>query len=287
MARYAFRILNVFAESTFGGNALCVFEDARGMDDASMQALARQFNLSETTFILPSGQADARVRIFNPDAEMRFAGHPTLGSAQVVRDLLGKGDRVTLELQGGMVPVEANGDVWTLTMPPFSAPAMRHCQLTREAAARLLGLDVQDLEGEPVWVNTGAEHVLIPLAAADAVRRAAPRGDFLVQWPANGAGRKTAYLFAFEPGSNGGEVAARYFSAKPGGGINEDPGTGSACANLGAWLIETGRTLPQQLRISQGEAVSRPCRLFLEVAEGRNIRVGGRVIEIARGSVSI
>ncbi len=78
---YAFRIVNVFAETTFGGNPLCVFEDARGLSDDEMRALARQFNLSETTFILPSETADAHVRIFTPGYEMRFAGHPTLGTA--------------------------------------------------------------------------------------------------------------------------------------------------------------------------------------------------------------
>ena len=92
MPAYAFRLLNVFAESTFGGNPLCVFDDARGMDDVTMRALAVQFNLSETTFVLPSERAHARVRIFTPGYEMAFAGHPTLGTAHVVRDLLGAGD---------------------------------------------------------------------------------------------------------------------------------------------------------------------------------------------------
>src|SRR3546814_5089723 len=82
MHTYAFRLLNVFAQTTFGGNPLCVFEDARGLDDQAMLDLARQFNLSETTFILPSAQADARVRIFTPGYEMRFAGHPTLGRSE-------------------------------------------------------------------------------------------------------------------------------------------------------------------------------------------------------------
>src|SRR3546814_11895256 len=78
MHTYAFRLLNVFADTTFGGNPLCVFEDARGLDDQAMLDLARQFNLSETTFILPAAPAHARVRIFTPASELRFAGHPTL-----------------------------------------------------------------------------------------------------------------------------------------------------------------------------------------------------------------
>jgi PhzF family phenazine biosynthesis protein len=87
MPTHAFRIVNVFAETTFGGNPLAVFEDARGIDDTTMQALALQFNLSETTFILPSERATAHVRIFTPAFEMPFAGHPTLGTAHVVRAL--------------------------------------------------------------------------------------------------------------------------------------------------------------------------------------------------------
>src|SRR5262245_45996468 len=98
MPSYAFRIVNVFAETPLGGNPLAVFEDGRGLDDATMQALALQFNLSETTFILPSADATARVRIFTPTFEMPFAGHPTLGTAHVVRDVLGRGDAITLEM---------------------------------------------------------------------------------------------------------------------------------------------------------------------------------------------
>src|SRR5512139_2499113 len=95
---WRFRLVNVFAESALGGNPLCVFEDARELDAATMQALALQFNLSETTFVLPSTLATARVRIFTPTFEMPFAGHPTLGTAHVVRDLLDSGDRLTLEM---------------------------------------------------------------------------------------------------------------------------------------------------------------------------------------------
>ncbi|TMG86079.1 MAG: PhzF family phenazine biosynthesis protein, partial [Betaproteobacteria bacterium] len=93
MTSYPFRIINVFAEERLAGNPLAVFEDGHGLDDATMQALALQFNLSETTFILPSTRATARVRIFTPTFEMPFAGHPTLGTAHVVRALKG-GDAV-------------------------------------------------------------------------------------------------------------------------------------------------------------------------------------------------
>src|SRR6476659_8827269 len=119
MATYAYRIVNVLTRGggRLTGNPLCVFEDARGLDDAAMQALARQFNLSETTFILPSEKATARVRIFTPSYEMPFAGHPTLGTAHVVRSLHGR-DEVTLEMQAGIIPVSAQGDRWTLQAVP-------------------------------------------------------------------------------------------------------------------------------------------------------------------------
>src|SRR5688500_15567396 len=111
---YAFRIVNVFTidGDRFSGNPLCVFEDARGLDQRQMQALARQMNLSETTFVFPSESADARVRIFTPGFEMAFAGHPTLGTAAVVAR---GGAAVTLELNAGRVPVTASSDGgWTL-----------------------------------------------------------------------------------------------------------------------------------------------------------------------------
>src|SRR5476651_315521 len=99
MTDYAYRIINVFAEEKLAGNQLCVFEDARGMDDTTMQALALQFNLSETTFIFPAEGASAKVRIFTPGYEMRFAGHPTLGTAHVVREIARTGDNLTLEFK--------------------------------------------------------------------------------------------------------------------------------------------------------------------------------------------
>src|SRR5260221_4207375 len=103
MASYRFRIVNVFAGAPLTGNPLCVFEDGRGLDDATLQALARQFNLSETTFILPSQRAAARVRIFTPVYEMPFAGDPTLGTAHVVRSLKGGGDTLALEMKAGII----------------------------------------------------------------------------------------------------------------------------------------------------------------------------------------
>ena len=278
MSTYAFRIVNVFAESPLAGNPLCVFEDARGLDGATMQALALQFNLSETTFVLPSTRATAHVRIFTPTFEMPFAGHPTLGTAYVVRGAAAAGDAVTLEMKAGVIPVTAQGDVWTLEA---NAPRHRaHGASTADIAA-MLKLTPADVLDAALWVDTGSEQLIIPLASFDAVRRAKPSAEALATNASNGQ-RSMAYVFARE----GTSVLARFFFPKH-GSVIEDPGTGSACANLGGWLLATGSALPQRLQVEQGAAVGRPCHLGLEVTADRRIRVSGRVIEIARGTVSL
>ena len=107
--KLSYRLVNVFTQNggRLTGNPLCVFEDGSGLDTAQMQALALQFNLSETTFIAESAKADARVRIFTPSYEMPFAGHPTLGTAHVLRSLKNAGEKLTLELNVGVIPVVA------------------------------------------------------------------------------------------------------------------------------------------------------------------------------------
>ncbi len=290
MASYAFRLLNVFASSTFSGNQLCVFEDARGMDDATMLNLAAQFNLSETTFILPSDKAAARVRIYTPGFEMKFAGHPTIGTSQVVRDLQQTGDELTLEFAAGVVPLTAHGDAWTFTAPCPGGVQTAPPALDRAEIASLLGLDAADLLGDPIWVDTGADQLLIPVASVQAVRRIAPDASRLDRWQANSLGRKVMYAFAFDEGrqQDGRQVVvARYFYAKAGGGVNEDAGTGSACANLGGWLQHRNHALPARILVEQGDQIGRPCRLLLDVQADGRIQVGGRALEIGRGVVDI
>lgn len=290
MASYAFRLLNVFASSTFSGNQLCVFEDARGMHDATMLNLAAQFNLSETTFILPSEKAAARVRIFTPGFEMKFAGHPTIGTSQVVRDLRQTGDALTLEFAAGVVPVTARGDTWTFTAPCQDGVRTAAPALERGEIASLLGLDASDLLDDPIWLDTGADQLLVPLASVDAVRRVAPDASRLDRWQANSLGRKVMYAYAFDDDrqQDGRQVVvARYFYAKPGGGVNEDAGTGSACANLGGWLLHQKRSLPASILVEQGDQMGRPCRLLLDVQADGRIQVGGRALEIGRGVVNI
>lgn len=287
MTPYRYRLLNVFALNgqTLSGNPLCVFEDAHGLDDATMQALALQFNLSETTFILPSKRASdratARVRIFTPTFEMPFAGHPTLGTAHVVRDLYRAGDAVTLAMKAGVIPVNAAGDVWTLTA---NAPTHRSVAPTRAQLAQMLSLAETDLADSPLWVNTGSEQLLIPLASVEAVMRAAPRLEWLRQYASLNGQHFLVYLWA--PNTHADAVTARFFFSS-GDAVLEDPATGSACANLGGWHLATGQPLPVSLNVHQGAAVNRPSLLQLNVTTDRLIRVSGLVIELGRGTIEL
>jgi trans-2,3-dihydro-3-hydroxyanthranilate isomerase len=283
MAQYHYRIVNVFAESIFGGNPLCVFEDARGLESDAMQALALQFNLSETTFVLPSSSATAHVRIFTPTFEMAFAGHPTLGTAHVVRDLYSAGDSVKLEMKAGIIPVNAIGDRWTLSA---NAPTFRDCEMSKAQIAAMLSLDIGDVLDGACWINTGSEQLIVPLASADAVKRVQPKPDLLAAVSSNGVGkpgRSMAYVFA-PNGEN--KLLSRFFFLKL-GSVVEDPGTGSATANLGGWMLGAGRKLPFEFSIEQGAMVNRPCHLGLRVDANKQIFVSGRVIELGRGVVSL
>src|ERR1700733_530447 len=206
MPSHPFRIVNVFTQDQgpFTGNPLCVIESAAGLSTEQMQALARQFNLSETTFILPSTRAHAHVRIFTPSYEMAFAGHPTLGSAHVCRALKLGGDSLLLEMQAGLIPVRASGDRWTLTAPPATS---RELDVPREALAAALGLQVRDIGERPLWVKAGKEQLVVPLTSTDAVRRATPVASAMGK-DRSEDGLSMAYVFCL---SGEGESLARFF----------------------------------------------------------------------------
>jgi trans-2,3-dihydro-3-hydroxyanthranilate isomerase len=281
MATHPFRIVNVFTQNqgALSGNPLCVFENAEAFNTETMQGLARQFNLSETTFLLPSTRAAARVRIFTPTYEMPFAGHPTLGSAHVCRALKLGGDSLELEMQAGMIPVRAAGDRWTLTA---LRPGWRELDASRSTLAAALGLEARDIGERPLWVKAGKEQLVVPLTSSDAVRRTAPDSQLL-----NGIrsedGHSMAYVFAFD---GPGRALARFFFPQ-GAALMEDPATGSATANFGGWCVAMQRRLPVELQISQGEQAGRPSHLFLHVNEQQDIYVGGDVLEIGRGTITL
>jgi PhzF family phenazine biosynthesis protein len=279
MRRYTYRILNVFAESVLTGNPLCVFEDATGLSEIEMQALALQFNLSETTFILPSEVATARVRIFTPSFEMPFAGHPTLGTAHVVRELRGAGNALTLDMKAGVIPVTGSGNVWTLEArkPTTRAAAAEH------DIAGMLGLSPSDLGSPALWVDTGSEQLIVPLASVEAVERCAPDARLLARYGSSATREGMAYVWAYATANT---VVARFFFLKR-GSLTEDPGTGSACANLGGWLLLRSTPLPFELTVQQGEQVGRPCQLGLRVDAAGRIFVSGNVIELGRGAIQL
>lgn len=286
MAEHAFSLLNVFTvgDDRFSGNPLCVFEDARGLSDVQMQSLAKQFNLSETTFVLPAEavSATARVRIFTPTFEMPFAGHPTLGTAHVVRRLRGAGDALSLEMKAGRVEVSARGDAWTLRAA--QAPVTRAPSARPEELAAMLRLSADAMRGPALWVDTGVEQLVVPLRTADDVRRATPDAALLAQTGHSPrTGESMAYVWA---PTAGGEVLARFFFLVN-GGLVEDPATGSACANLGGWSLATEEKLPVRWTVRQGESIGRPSRLGLHVDEAKQIYVTGSVIELGRGVVRI
>ena len=277
--RYAFRILNVFtvAGDRLSGNPLCVFEDARGLTDAQMQALTRQFNLSESTFILPSDQATAHVRIFTPAFEMPFAGHPTLGTAHVVRALRGS-DSVTLEMKAGIVAVTSHGDTWTLRAA--KAPVTRPVAASRAELARMVSLPDDAVCDEPLWVNTGSEQLVIPIRSAELVRAARPVLELITKHGYTEA-RQEAMAYLWAP-----DGTVRFFFTQH-GAVIEDPATGSACANLGGWFVARDHALPVEMTLRQGDAVARPSQLGLRVDADRSIHVTGSVVELGSGTLEL
>lgn len=280
MSTLSFRIVNVFTQrgDRLSGNPLCVFEDGRSLDPKTMQALALQFNLSETTFILPSARAEAAVRIFTPQYEMPFAGHPTLGTAHVCRALGLAGDSLKLEMGVGVIPVTAAGNTWTLEA---ALKGWREVQEPPAVLAETLGLHESDIGVKPLWVNAGREQLIIPLTSEAAVRKVRVRADLLNSLRCE-SGAGMAYVFV----QSGSRALARFFF--PQGNVAlEDPATGSATTNLGGWWLAMGRPLPVDIEISQGELTGRPSLLRLEVDGQRRIFVSGEVVDLGGGRLEL
>jgi len=287
MRTFRYQLVNVFVESsaaTFGGNPLCVFENAHGLSDAEMQALAAQFNLSETTFILPRPGTHPRVRIFTPAFEMPFAGHPTVGTA-FVANALGlegcSGDAIQLALNVGDIPVTRDGSgAWTFTANPHTS---RASNIARADAARMLGIAEDDLAEESRYVDNGSEQLVIPVKSVAALARVKPDPALLKQFVRVKLDRYLAYVVA--------RVAAdrfqvRFFFPKD-GSMTEDPGTGSACACLGGFLLDAGEPVPAQITVTQGEFINRLNVLQLGLTAEHRVRVGGRVLAIGSGEIRL
>jgi PhzF family phenazine biosynthesis protein len=152
---------------------------------------------------------------------------------------------------------------------------------------RLLGLNRDDLASSALWCDTGSEQLLLPVHSIEAVQRARPDAAFADAWPANGRGRKNVFLFAMSKDTDGGDaIRARYFF-KSATGVGEDPGTGSACINLGAWHHMQVMPIAWQATVTQGVEIGRPCRILLDVSKEGDIRIGGSVVELGGGTINL
>jgi PhzF family phenazine biosynthesis protein len=185
-------------------------------------------------------------------------------------------------MRAGLVEVIAHGDEWTLRAA--RAPEVRKPDASRAQLAAMLGLNEHSMAEHPLWVDTGAEQLVLPLTSPAEVVAARPNAEMLAKHGfSEKRGASMAYIWAQ---SGEGEILARFFFVS-GGGLVEDPATGSACANLGGWMIATGKTVPAVYQISQGEAVDRPSLLRLHVDEDRHIFVTGLVEELGRGTIKL
>src|SRR5438876_934482 len=299
---YEFVQVDVFTQTPLAGNPLAIFTDARGLDDSQMQALAREMNLSETTFIQPRDAAtEARegkkVRIFTVEEELPFAGHPTLGTALYLYASEAdskKPAQITLDLKAGKIPVrfkphseKASNRVDGLVFgemrqrdPEFETP------LSREEVARVTGIAVDEIP--PEWpiqpVSTGLTFTIVPFrnqpTLSDLRFSYAQAAEFLKRSGAN-------FFYFLCPERREGRLEARARMFFYGG---EDPATGSAAGCAASWLVKHGiAKSDEQVVIRQGVECCRPSEMHVSATrEGErvtNVRVGGYAGEILRGTV--
>ncbi len=303
LLKYRYYTADVFTDRVFGGNQLAVFPDARGIDDVRMQAIAREFNFSETTFVLPPDDRKntRRVRIFTPGAEIPFAGHPTVGTAHVLAaigeiPLSGETTKVVFEEGVGPVPVTIHSKANNPVFAQLSVAKLPEVGPPPPAAARLaamLSLDEDDLAGPempPEAITCGLRYLIIPLASRDAVARARLRVD-VWEKTLRGYWTEDIYFFALDPELEGSDVHARMFA--PGYGIAEDPATGSAAATLGGYLAMRNPRHDGTLRwvIEQGFEMGRPSILEVEVDKNGGaisaVRVGGSTVVVCEGEMDV
>ena len=294
----SFHVVDVFAEAPREGNPLAIVLGARDLATEAMQSIAREFGFSETTFVVsePSAaEAGVRVRIFTPSEELPFAGHPTLGTAFVIRERLapGRPAAVALELGVGRVPVRfepeeagaAGGEIAWLDAPAVELGR----RVDSSRIAPVLGLAAADFDPElPVQhVSAGVDFVFAPLRSLAALRRARLDLDAFAPLAREGLPAKL-YFFCRETLAPENDLHVRFLFSSP--SVREDPATGSAAACLGAYLLahRPPRGCELALRLEQGHGIGRPSLLRLRAAAsgGRTrVSVGGRVIEVARGEL--
>jgi len=294
MSSYRFIIADVFTEQAFGGNQLAVLPDARGLSAEAMQTLAREFNFSESTFVLPPDDPAhaCRVRIFTPGYEMPFAGHPTVGTAAVLarEGLIPRNGRVVFEEKVGPVTVDVD-----VTDTRAFARLNLHAQVqipperpSGDAAAAVLSL-AADAVREAWFASVGVPFTFIHLASREVVDAAVLDQ---AAWKAHFEHSAGPSLFIFAGDlADGGQLYARMFA--PDMGIVEDPATGAACATLAGSLAErlAEREGTFSWQIDQGVKMGRPSRIEASAAkhDGRTVRVmaGGAAVIVAEGTITV
>jgi trans-2,3-dihydro-3-hydroxyanthranilate isomerase len=282
-----FYIVDVFAEKKYAGNQLAVVRGGADLSDEALGEIALEMNYSETTFVLSGEETGGGydVRIFTPGGEVPFAGHPTLGTAYVIRhEILGEPvEQISLNLQAGKIPVTFGDVLWMRQLPPTFGPT-----LDAALTARALNLEPADLDDRfPVQeVSTGLPALIVPLKSLDALQRCKVDWERYVELAGSG---KNLYVFCPEPHDNGpGDLSARMFANDL--GVPEDPATGSAAGCLAAYLVEQRYfgTDSVDARVEQGYEIRRPSLLYLRASreeEETSVHVGGKVQMVARGEL--
>ncbi len=287
MSSLHYFIVDVFAEEKYAGNQLAVFVDSGDLPDNVKQRIAKETNYSETTFVSTKRQSNGGydVRIFTPATELPFAGHPTLGTAYVLRHefVQESVSSIVLNEQVGQIPVTVSGDVlWMKQIPPVFGGT-----LDVSACAAALGLTTGDFDLRfPIQqVSTGIPFVIVPLKTLAAVKRARPHWGEYVELT-KGAFPRSILVFAKETYKPENNLNVRVFVDEV--GVPEDPATGSGNGCLAGYLAKHryfGKP-DLDLRVEQGYEIGRPSLLFLRAADkGDNIEVmvGGHVVMVARG----
>jgi len=295
LAELEYFIADVFTDTPLKGNPLAVVMDSVGLPTERMQAIAREFNLSETTFVerKPAGVERAegvRVRVFTTQEELNFAGHPTLGTATVLKlhaPETVRADTVTLKLNVGQVPVrfEAEGLFGEMTQrdPEFGA------ELDRAEVARLAGLAIEDLDPAlpPQVVSTGTAFAIVPLRSAEALARLQVRQAEATAWLRE-RGARWLYVLGPSPGHADGSRPEYRARMQFNGG--EDPATGSAAGCAIAYLLARGAVAAgERIVVRQGVEIGRPSDLYLSAkmksARVTDVRVGGSTVLVAKGQL--
>lgn len=282
---------DVFTTARFGGNPLAVVYGAEALDGAAMQAIAREFNLSETVFVLAAdaATATARIRIFTPALEMPFAGHPNVGTAVMLARRLGlAGTTLTLHQAAGPVAATLLRDAsGTATGAEITAPRPFALGDARPAAAvaACCGVPESAILGTPMVGSCGARFVLAELAGLDALAAAAPDAAAFARHLPVIPGQEDVgvHLFARQAG---GRLRARMFA--PLGGVPEDPATGSANVALGGLLLHRDGGDSLAVEVEQGIEMGRPSRLRVTArrgADGIRVSVGGGVVPVSAGRI--